>query len=58
MSGYNSGIQQKRDWLGTIVFAILMAGAVYVILNIEYPRIGSINLNEFDQELIMLRKKM
>lgn len=58
MSGYNSGIHKKRDWLGTIVFAILMAGAVYVILNIEYPRIGSINLTEFEQELIILRKAM
>jgi hypothetical protein len=58
LSGYNSGIQQKRDWLGIIVFAVLLAGAVYIILNMEYPRLGSVNLNGFDQELIILRKTM
>ncbi len=58
MSGYIMGIQQKRDWLVTLVFATLMAGAVYVILNIEYPRVGSINLDDFDQELVSLRKTM
>lgn len=58
LSGYNMGIEQKRDWLLTLVFVVLMAGAIYVILNLEFPRLGSINLDEFEQELIALRKSM
>lgn len=58
LSGYNMGVEQKRDWLLTIVFLVMMAGAVYVILNLEFPRIGSINLDDFEQELIALRKSL
>ena len=58
LSGYNMGIEQKRDWLLSLVFFVLMAGAVYVILNLEFPRVGSINLDDFEQELIALRRSM
>ncbi len=58
LSGYGMGIEQKRDWFLALVFIVLMAGAVYVILNLEFPRLGSINLDEFEQELIALRKTM
>lgn len=58
LAGYNMGIEEKRDWLLTVVFIVLMAGAVYVILNLEFPRLGNITLDEFEQELIALRKTM
>lgn len=58
LSGYGMGIEQKRDWLLNVAFIVLMAGAIYVILNLEFPRIGSINLDDFEQELIALRKSM
>lgn len=55
IAGYNMGIEQKRDWILTMVFIFLMAGAIFVILNLEYPRIGSISLIEFEQEIVELR---
>lgn len=55
VAGYNMGVEQKRDWVLTMVFIFLMAGAIFVILNLEYPRIGSISLIEFEQEIIELR---
>ncbi len=58
LSGYNMGIEQKRDWILALVFIVLMAGAIYVILNLEFPRLGNINLDEFEHELIALRKSM
>lgn len=58
LSGYGMGIEQKRDWLLNFAFIVLMAGAVYVILNLEYPRIGNISLDDFEHELIALRKSM
>jgi len=58
LSGYGMGIEQKRDWLLNVVFIVLMAGAIYVILNLEFPRLGNINLDEFERELIALRKSM
>jgi hypothetical protein len=55
VAGYNMGVEQKRDWVLTMVFIFLMAGAIFVILNLEYPRIGSISLIEFEQEIVELR---
>jgi len=41
-----------------IGFALVMAVAVYVILDIEYPRLGLIRVDAFDQALIDLRESM
>ena len=36
----------------------VMAGAVNVIVDLEYPRLGLIRVDTFDQALIDLRKGM
>jgi len=35
-----------------------MAVSVYVILDIEYPRLGFIRVDDFDQALVGLRESM
>ena len=39
-------------------FAAAMALAVYVIIDIEYPRLGLIRVDAFDQVLVELRESM
>lgn len=56
IAGYNLGIQNQRDWLLTLVFVVLMTGAIYIILSLEYPRLGKISLSNFESEFISLRK--
>ena len=56
IAGYNLGIQNQRDWLLTLVFVVLMTGAIYIILSLEYPRMGKISLNNYEAELMSLRK--
>jgi hypothetical protein len=46
------------SWLHAVAFAAIVAAAVYVILEIEYPRLGLIHLGEFDQVLVELRDSM
>ena len=58
IAGYNMGIENKRDWLLTIVFVILMAGTIFVILGLEYPRLGKVTLDDFDVEFVRLRKSL
>ncbi len=58
IAGYNMGIEKKRDWLLTIIFVVLMSGTIYVIMEFEYPRLGKVSLNDFDIELVTLRKSM
>jgi hypothetical protein len=39
-------------------FALVVAFAVYVIMDMEYPRLGLIRVDAFDQALVDLRKSM
>jgi hypothetical protein len=41
-----------------IGFAVIMALSVYVILDLEFPRLGFIRVNAFDQALVDLRESM
>ena len=49
---------KTRSWLHILGFAAIMAVTVYVILDIEYPRLGLIRIDAFDQAMIQLRQSM
>ena len=56
--GYGMAGGRARNWLHGIGFAVVMAAAVYVILDIEYPRHGLIRVDAADQVLVELRRGM
>jgi hypothetical protein len=60
LAGYAAaaGGTKARNWVHTTVFALTLAGAVYVILDIEFPRVGLIRVDAFDQVLVDLRQSM
>lgn len=58
LAGYGMSAGKKRSWMHTILFAAIMAAAIYVILDIEYPRVGLVRLDSADQVLIDLRSSM
>jgi len=58
LAGYGMAGGKYRRWLHTLCFAAAAAVAVYVILDIEYPRLGSIRVDAFDQALRDLQESM
>jgi hypothetical protein len=58
IAGYGMATSKKRNWLHTIAFAVVTAASVYVILDIEYPRVGLIRIDAYDQVLDDLRQSM
>jgi hypothetical protein len=58
LAGYAASGAKARNWVHTTVFALTLAGAVYVILDIEFPRVGFIRVDAFDQVLVDLRQSM
>jgi hypothetical protein len=53
--------ERARAGLGAVegaVFALIMATTVYVILDLEFPRLGIIRIDAFDQVLVELRQSM
>jgi hypothetical protein len=58
LAGYGMAGGQTRNWLHILGFATVMAVAVYVIIDLEFPRLGLIRVDAFDQALVELRASM
>jgi hypothetical protein len=56
LAGYGMAAAKTRSWVHVIGFAIVMAAAVYIILDLEHPRLGFINVHATDQVLVELRQ--
>jgi hypothetical protein len=59
LAGYGmAGGRPSSYWIHMLVFAVIMALTVYVILDLEYPRLGLIRVDAVDQVLVDLRDSM
>jgi hypothetical protein len=58
LAGFSMGGARTRNWLHMLGLAATMGIAVYVILDIEYPRLGLIRVDDFDVLLVQLRESM
>jgi len=58
LAGFGMAGGKNRSWLHILAFAAVTVISAYVILDIEYPRMGFIRLDAYDQVLIDLRERM
>src|SRR5262245_22762587 len=58
LAGYGMTGGKLRSRFHMVGFAAVMAIAVFVILDIEFPRLGWIRVDAFDQALVDLRESM
>ncbi len=58
LAGYAMAGGKTRSWIHVVGFALIMATSVYVILDLEFPRLGIIRIDPFDQVLVELRQSM
>ena len=59
LAGYGmAGTGGARDWVHIVGFAIVLTVTVYVIVDLEYPRLGFIRVDSFDQLLVSLRTSL
>jgi hypothetical protein len=58
LAGYNLTGEGKQSWLPMLGFAVTVAVTVYVIIDIEYPRLGLIRVDAIDRVLMELRATM
>ena len=54
--GYSIGSSRNPNWLHRVAFAGIMALAIYVILDLEFPRRGLIRIDGEDAVLMELRQ--
>ena len=58
LAGYAMARGRSRSWTHVLVFAAVMTATFYVILDIEYPRLGLIRVDDADEVLVDLRRQM
>jgi len=58
ISGYHMGEGKGRSWVHSLSFVMGLVLAFYVILDFEFPRMGIIRIDTFDQVLVDLRQSM
>ena len=56
--GYQMGATEVASRIHMIVLAFTLAFTFYVILDFEYPRLGFIRIEEFDELLLQVRASM
>ncbi len=49
---------KTRSWIHILGFAAILAITFFVIIDLEYPRLGLIRIDDFDQVLVNLRQSM
>jgi hypothetical protein len=58
LAGYGMASGHARNWVFMVGFAATTAVTVYVIVDLEYPRLGLIRVDSFDQALVEVRATM
>jgi hypothetical protein len=58
LAGYQSAGEKDYDWVHKIGFAAMVALTVYVIFDIEYPRLGLVRIDAIDRVLVDVRAGM
>lgn len=58
LSGYATSVNKKRPWFYIFILAAVLALTEYVIVDLEFPRLGLIRVDAADQALVELRKSM
>jgi hypothetical protein len=58
LAGHRMAIRGRRNWLHILGFTFFTVVVVYVILDVEYPRVGLIRISGADQVLVELRQSM
>ena len=56
--GYDTSPNSTRSWLHTVAFAAIVSLTVYVIIDLEFPRLGFIRVESADEVLAELLESM
>ena len=56
--GYGTSANVPRSWLHTLTFAAIISLTVYVIIDLEFPRLGLIRTDAADEMLAEVRESM
>jgi hypothetical protein len=57
-AGYDMSVRSRWHTIHSFAFALVLSVTVYVIIDLEYPRLGLVRMVDSDEVLVSLRKSM
>jgi hypothetical protein len=58
LAGFGMAAATARSWIHMVIFAATLTVALYTVTNMEYPRLGLINIESFDHFLVDAYQQM
>ncbi len=58
LAGYGMAAVKDRNWFHTVGFSLILTITIYVIVDMEYPRVGLIQVVSTDRALVDVRAAM
>src|SRR5262245_56320964 len=58
LAGVQSSHRSEAVWMPAVLFAFLLSLTIYVLLDLDYPRVGLIRIDDVDEALVDLRASM
>jgi len=58
LSGIRSAGEGSQEWMHKVGFAAIVSATIYVILDIEFPRLGLVRVDAIDELLVAVRAAM
>jgi hypothetical protein len=58
MVGYQMAPAKTRNWSHILAFVVVNVFAIYVLLDLEFPRVGLIHVGGFDQVLVDVQQSL
>ncbi len=58
LAGYSMAGSKTRNWIHRFIFCAITAITFYLILDLEYPRIGLIRIDKSDRSLLELKERI
>ncbi len=58
ITGDAMGRSRTRPWAHVLAFAFVLGATVYIVIDLEYPRLGLFRIDDIDHWLVSLRESM
>jgi len=55
LAGFAMAKRPRRSWLHLVLFAFVIASSIFILIDLEYPRTGHVQLQAVDKVLVDLR---
>jgi len=54
LAGFAMSKRRRRSWLHLVLYAFVVAISIFILIDLEYPRTGHVQLQAVDKALVEL----